>query len=291
MGRTTISVDHARLQGARPSPRRTASSATRTCRCMRSSSSTRLPGRHRRAGGARLPGGPPAAPAQCRPGGGAQQRRPGRRRRLARLPRCRTTIWLPDKLGGSIPATADDKVGLVAGRVAGRRDAAFDPAPDFDALWARNTVATSSWCAPRRPSWRPAAWRRTCPPCEDYNLWLRLAATGWRVVMWMRRSSSTARRTKSLTRNLIRFADRERACHRGYRRRLRPAEDRIHRRVAGAYHAPWPRRAPYPDMRAARRLLLAALRHGPTARRAIDLAAAAMPPAMLNLRRRLVHCA
>jgi len=177
----------------------------------------------------------------------------------------------------------------VAGRVAGRRDAAFDPAPDFDALWARNTVATSSVVVRRAAFLAAGGMAPHLPPCEDYNLWLRLAATGWRVGIVDAPVVIYSPTDESLTRNLIRFADRERACIEDIGAAFGLPEDRIHRRVAGAYHAHG--RAALHIRTCGRRAGCCWRRCGtarPPAARS-NLAAAAMPPAMLNLRRRLVH--
>ena len=65
--------------------------------------------------------------------------------------------------------------------------------------------------------------------------------------------------------------------------------ERIRQRVAVGYHAHGQAALYVRNMKVARRLLMAALRRGLSSRRMIDLAAASLPPAMLDLRRRLLQ--
>ncbi|GGJ44260.1 hypothetical protein GCM10011320_59700 [Neoroseomonas lacus] len=197
--------------------------------------------------------------------------------------------WLPDKLERQLTAVQDPKVAIVAGRVVGRSDTDFDSNPSFEALWNRNTIATSSVLVRREAFLAAGGMASHLPPCEDYNLWMRLAGSGWRVVVVDAPVVIYSPTDDSLTRNLIRFAEAERACIEETGAAFSLPPDRIRRRVASGYHAHG-RAALYGrNMRLARQLLIAALKFGPTSRCLIDLLAASMPPAMLDFRRRVIH--
>ncbi len=198
-------------------------------------------------------------------------------------------VWLADKLERQLPATEDPKAAVVAGRVVGRRDPHFHPAPDFDSLWAHNTIATSSVLLRREAFLAAGGMTAHLPPCEDYNLWLRLAGTGWRIVVVDAPVIIYSPTDESLTRNLIRFAEAERACMEDVGATFGLPRERIRQRVAVSYHAHGQAALYVRNMKVARRLLMAALRRGPSSRRMIDLVAASLPPAMLDLRRRLLQ--
>ena len=198
-------------------------------------------------------------------------------------------VWLADKLERQLPATEDPKAAVVAGRVVGRRDPHFDPAPDFDALWAHNTIATSSVLLRREAFLAAGGMAAHLPPCEDYNLWLRLAGTGWHIVVVDAPVIIYSPTDESLTRNLIRFAEAERVCMEDVGATFGLPRERIRQRVAVGYHAHGQAALYVRNMKVARRLLMAALRRGLSSRRMIDLVAASLPPAMLDLRRRLLQ--
>jgi glycosyltransferase involved in cell wall biosynthesis len=198
-------------------------------------------------------------------------------------------VWLADKLERQLPATEDPKVAIVAGRVVGRREPHFNPAPDFDSLWAHNTIPTSSVLLRRAAFCAAGGMAAHLPPCEDYHLWLRLAGTGCRIVVVNAPVVIYSPTDQSLTRNLSRFAEAERVCIEDVGATFRLPRQRIRKRVAVGYHAHGQAALYVRNMKAARRLLMAALRRSPSSRRMIDLVAATMPGAMLDLRRRLLQ--
>jgi len=198
-------------------------------------------------------------------------------------------VWLADKLERQIPFTEDPKVAVVAGRVLGRGNTYFHPTPDFDALWDHNSISTSSVLLRREAFHAVGGMAAHLPPCEDYNLWLRLAGNGWRIVAIDAPVVTYSPTDESLTRNLIRFAEAERICIEETGATFGVPDERIRRRVANGYHAHGQAALYARNMKLARQLLMAALRRGPSARRMFDLLAASMPPAMLDLRRRLLQ--
>ncbi len=91
--------------------------------------------------------------------------------------------WEPIKLERQIPYTTDDTIGVVQ---------AWNPkecrqAPDyidFEQLWKKNCVANSSVLI-RRSAFEEVGGfdeDRAIIAVEDYNLWLRVAYAGWRIV-------------------------------------------------------------------------------------------------------------
>jgi glycosyltransferase involved in cell wall biosynthesis len=76
-------------------------------------------------------------------------------------------VRLADKLERQLPATEDPKAAVVAGRVVGRRDPHFHPAPDFDALWTHNIIATSSVLMRRDVFLAAGGMAAHLPLCED----------------------------------------------------------------------------------------------------------------------------
>lgn len=89
--------------------------------------------------------------------------------------------WLPHKLETQLPYLAAPSVAVAHAR----RPAEYAPMEGtFDALWKRNFLLTSSVLL-RRAAWEEVGQfneDRALIGVEDYNLWLRLAARGHRIV-------------------------------------------------------------------------------------------------------------
>lgn len=94
--------------------------------------------------------------------------------------------WLPLRLALQLRDVADPTVGLIYTGINTPRWEAPPPPPflDFDLLWTQNRVCTSSVLL-RRSAWEAVGGfreDRELSGAEDYNLWLRLAHAGWRLV-------------------------------------------------------------------------------------------------------------
>lgn len=128
--------------------------------------------------------------------------------------------WLTDKVAKQLPLLDDPATGLVHARVTIASGVAAPRLTTFDDLWEANRIIASS-----------AMIRRTCLEAvggfdeaveligvEDYNLWLRLAAQGCRIVNhpeWLvtyspalgNLSSQTQRRVNAELANVAKFEE------------------------------------------------------------------------------------
>lgn len=117
--------------------------------------------------------------------------------------------WLPNKLERQAPYTADPAVGLIHATERGT-----DRVPDeitFERLWMRNCVANSSAII-RRSAWEQVGGcdtSRELIAVEDYNLWLRIAAAGWKFVVCREKLINYTSEAGHLTSRYERYAGAE----------------------------------------------------------------------------------
>jgi glycosyltransferase involved in cell wall biosynthesis len=94
-------------------------------------------------------------------------------------------LWLPQKLEREIAFISDASVAIVHCLAEGQEEKLAIPDDvDFERLWTRNCISNSSVLL-RRTAFEQAGGfdeDRSLIGVEDYNLWLRLAAAGWRIV-------------------------------------------------------------------------------------------------------------
>ncbi|MBR0670155.1 glycosyltransferase family 2 protein [Neoroseomonas soli] len=193
--------------------------------------------------------------------------------------------WLPGKLERQLEMAAAPDVGVIAGGVLGRETKAFDPAPGFDALWERNSVATSSALVRRAAYQTAGGMEARFRHCEDYHLWLRLAHAGWRVVICAEPMVVYTPAATSLTHQLDAFAEAERMCVEDIAARFRIPSGQLRRRIAESYRQHARGALHVRQMRSARAFLRRSLRYRVTARQVVDLMAASAPRTLLDLRR------
>ncbi len=93
-------------------------------------------------------------------------------------------IWLPQKLERQMPYATDGDVGIVHCFAASRGYRAIADELTFDILWRRNAIGLSSVVVRREAFEQVNGFNedRAMMCVEDYNLWLRIAAQGWRIV-------------------------------------------------------------------------------------------------------------
>jgi glycosyltransferase involved in cell wall biosynthesis len=90
--------------------------------------------------------------------------------------------WMPDKMERQLALADHETIGLLYGMTS----ASKRPPPefiDFDALWIRNRIGTSMVVV-RRAAYEGVGGfdeDRSLTGAEDYNLWLRIAAAGWKL--------------------------------------------------------------------------------------------------------------
>lgn len=94
--------------------------------------------------------------------------------------------WLPSKLERQLELTKDPQVGLVCCRTPIAGSSPHGPTViGFETLWRRNPVILSTALV-RRSAFEEVGGfdeDRVLDPVADYNLWLRLAARSWRLLV------------------------------------------------------------------------------------------------------------
>ena len=197
--------------------------------------------------------------------------------------------WFPRKLAAQLACDTSPEIGLIHSLI----DQEPDVVParqDFVTLWRRNWIGTSTVLIRRRAFVALGGFEEApaLSSVEDYNLWLRLAAAGWRIVVCRQRlvhytpgigiSSDPERFLRA---SLSNVDDLE-------RRLGLPA--RRARRKRAAVRAVFGRQALYQRrLQAARSLLWQSLREAPSLRTALWLLAAHVPRPLLDLKRHAVR--
>lgn len=118
--------------------------------------------------------------------------------------------WRPERLARQLPLLGEDRVAVVYSghHVAGKHPPIPPASLDFDDLWERNAIPTSTVLL-RRAAWETIGGfdpARELIGVEDYNLWLRLAHAGWRLRGVQERLVDYQPTAASLTRQTRRFA-------------------------------------------------------------------------------------
>jgi glycosyltransferase involved in cell wall biosynthesis len=91
--------------------------------------------------------------------------------------------WIDSKMGRQLDLVIDDTVGLIHDSDVGSGEMPAS-SPSFDDLWEHNWVRTSA-AVVRRQAFEAVHGfdeDRELVGAEDYNLWLRLSAAGWKVM-------------------------------------------------------------------------------------------------------------
>ena len=193
-------------------------------------------------------------------------------------------LWLPEKLERQVQETGDPEVAVIACR------ATTDPGPPtarllgFDDLWPHNHLVVSSSLV-RRSALEAASGFWSERACEDYHLWLRLTATGWKVVNCPERLVVYAPTVASLSRQIEKFAAAELACVRDVAARFGLPASQLRDRLASCYLKHGRGAIHMRNMQLGRRFVLASLRHGISAEQLSMLMIACAPSALLDFRR------
>lgn len=114
--------------------------------------------------------------------------------------------WLPNKLEEQVRYMTDANIGIVHCLAT---DATCDNTPvNFDTLWQRNRITASSAVIRRAAIDEVGGFDedRALISVEDYNLWLRIAAAGWKVHTCQERLLYYSRAPGSLSTQIERFA-------------------------------------------------------------------------------------
>ena len=198
--------------------------------------------------------------------------------------------WLPGKLAAQVPETTDPEVAVVSCRATRDQGKPSGPRIVFDDLWLQNKVVVSSSLV-RRSAFEQAGgfWSRRA--CEDYHLWLRLTAAGWKIAICPDKLVVYTPVEASLSRQTASFAAAEIACIQDIAARCGIPSGRLRKRLL-ACHLKHSRGAVHTrDMNCARALAFTSLRYGLSVEQLRQLAISCLPASVLDFRRRALSAA
>ena len=197
-------------------------------------------------------------------------------------------VWYPDKLAAQLALRQPPETGLIH-CLPDHRDDAVPDTLTFDDLWERNWIINSSVLLRRDAFDQVGGFdeARDLISVEDYNLWLRVAAAGWRIVTCQKvlvhytrgigLSSHTARFLDAQLRNIQRI---------GALLHLSP---QVLRRKQAELLADFGRRSVFErDLPAARRSFARSLMLRPSPHTAAHLLASLAPRQAFEMRRKIV---
>jgi glycosyltransferase involved in cell wall biosynthesis len=197
--------------------------------------------------------------------------------------------WFPEKLKVQLAQVTDDSVGMIHCFPDHRND----PVParlTFADMWVRNWIINSSVML-RRSAFEALGGFNEAPELisvEDYNLWIRVAASKWDIVTcpyplvhYTRGIGISSNSDRFMRASLFNAAD--------IGKRL-SLPDTLIKRNCNEIIVDFGRKALFErDLKAARRLLLRAFKERPSVRNLLHVAIAAMPTPVLDVRRNVMR--
>ncbi|MBL8697866.1 MAG: glycosyltransferase [Alphaproteobacteria bacterium] len=196
-------------------------------------------------------------------------------------------IFLPDKLRTQLSLADDPRIAILHGH---STDSAMDLPDelDFEALWERNAIVNSSVLL-RRHVFDELGGFDESPDLisvEDYNMWLRVAAAGWRIRSCQQRLVRYTRGS-GLSSQRDRFVKAQVANIRLIGQQFGLSEKAISSRTAKLFREIGKSALFGRDMAAARHYFRQARRADGTMGARLGLAVSYLPPALLDARRKL----
>lgn len=196
--------------------------------------------------------------------------------------------WLPNKLEKQLPYMADARVAVVNCRRNNKLGHAIGDEIGFNRLWQRNDLIVSSSLV-RRMAFEAAGGFWSERYCEDYHLWLRLAAQGWTIANCPEDLVVYSPAPGSLSQQTEHFAAAEVACIEDIGARLRIPAPQLKQRLIAVYLRN-ARGAIYTrNLVLAKRLVRKSLRLGISVEQLGTLMVACVPDVLLDLRRHLMQ--
>jgi glycosyltransferase involved in cell wall biosynthesis len=195
--------------------------------------------------------------------------------------------WLPAKLERQIAYADDDAVALIHCPYVGAPAHRLTPGPvTFDRLWQKNCVSTSSVLIRRSVFESLGGFDESLISAEDYNLWLRLAAAGWKIATCPDELWQYTPAPDSLSSKVDQFLRSELASVESLGARLNLPAALVRAKRLAIYEQ-YGRDLFYTrDLKAARRLLGVPLRQHPTPLILGQWLATFLPASVVNLGRR-----
>jgi glycosyltransferase involved in cell wall biosynthesis len=197
--------------------------------------------------------------------------------------------WFPDKLRIQLGFATAPEVGLIHCLPDHRNDL-VPVRPTFDDMWARNWIINSSVLI-RRAAFEALGGfneAKALISVEDYNLWIRTAASDWQIVTcpqvlvhYTRGIGISSNSERFMRASLFNIED--------LGRRLQLPETLVRQKRAEIIFD-FGRKALYErELPVARRLFWQAFRREPSMRNALHLMIAAMPEPVLDIRRKTLR--
>lgn len=195
--------------------------------------------------------------------------------------------WLPHKLERQVPWTQNSQVGIVQGWQ-GMPD--NEPPSDitFTNLWERNWIANSSVMI-RRSAFEAVGGfdeDRALIAVEDYNLWLRIAAKGWKIKTCHEKLVEYESAPNHLSSQLERATRAEFVNVENIARRLGMEKSLVAAKRLSICERQGKHLLYHREMRVARELLRVPLQTHPTPLRLLRWLATFAPPSLLDFQRK-----
>jgi len=197
--------------------------------------------------------------------------------------------WLPDKLEKQLHYADDPKIAVINARATTKRAEPMPSEISFERLWQNNDLITSSALV-RRSAFEACGGfdaNLKLRSVEDYDLWLRLAASGWKIVNCPEDLVLYHPSPTSLSRQIKEFASAHLVCLRKNAESVRMPERRLRQRLVQS-NLDCARAAIFArDMGLARNLVWESMSFSVSLPQLQLLVVSAMPAALLDFRRRL----
>lgn len=198
--------------------------------------------------------------------------------------------WAPQKLERQLALDTSADIGIIHGPASNSRPEV--PAElTFDDLWAHNWIINSSVLLRRSVFEATGGFNedRRLISLEDYNLWLRICAAGWRIVACKDQDAMTYySHGIGLSSNVERMFNATMFNYELVSREVRLPPDAWSKKRLATYESTGQAALHGRQMGMARRMYARAFRQEPTFARGLRLAATCVPSSVLNLRRRLM---
>jgi glycosyltransferase involved in cell wall biosynthesis len=196
--------------------------------------------------------------------------------------------WLPGKLEEQIKLISSD-VALIHSNARGRLNSILDETT-FPQLWRRNCILNSSVLLRRDVFVRVGGFDEdpALIGVEDYNLWLRIAASGWKIRGSPKELCIYTPAATSLSRQILRFAAAELANARKIAHLLSLSAQELHDKELRIFDEYGLELLHMRDFVHARQYFLQALRYKVSARRLVWWATTLLPRQALDFRRAII---
>jgi glycosyltransferase involved in cell wall biosynthesis len=196
-------------------------------------------------------------------------------------------FWHPAKLEKQAGLASESGGGLVHALLENGYQCAVPPVVTFDRLWEGNCIGTSSVMILKQVFFDVGGFAEDLPPAEDYHLWLRVAASGQKIVTCMERLAFYRKPPGCLSRDEERLNDRVLACIERIGDELHLPEEKLKRRRLAVFDGCGEALLYQRKLAAARRWIGRALAIDPSINRTLMWLATFLPEPVLNARRRL----